>query len=121
MAALSHFLRQATPRLRFPGRLLESIVDRITHCISATASSAGNSGGTDSVHAAALCARAFRRGFTAIAGEAQQLQFLKLAFARLKSPGAASGGSPHSPRSLSSPKSGGGTCVRGRVWREMNE
>ncbi len=74
------------------------LVMRILQCLGAATAPPGAVSSADAAHAGALCAWAFRRAFTARAGEAQQLSFLTLALALLdprrqkQSPSAADGG-----------------------------
>ena len=91
-AALTHLLRLVCPRLTATGPsgdgtgnpYFVQIVDRLLACLGNAALAPGNSSPADAAHAAALCARAFRRAFTAHADETRQLEFLQLALQRLK-------------------------------------
>jgi hypothetical protein len=96
-AALTHLLRTVGQRLAHPAQHqhLRVVLDRVLSCLDAAAMASGASSPSDAVHSAALCARAFRRGFTSVAGEAQQLALLELAVGRVlpKTPGKRAGGS----------------------------
>jgi len=81
---MTHFLRIAMPRLS-SHQQLRAVVDRIIHVLNMAAIAPGGNSASDATHAAALSARAFRRGFSSRADETLQLAFLNVAIDRLKS------------------------------------